>query len=408
MISVVAGRRRGKSNTSDNRVLTKCVGIPGFRYCYLTPTYAQLSERYRAVAFHPSLARFIKRTVLQPFPLIEWWNGSVTHYRTFERPENIRGTYYHEVAVDERQDIPEIPFWAVIRPLVSDYRGTIITYGQFRGHDWFYEKLYLPGLIGEESYDPLHESFRFPSSSGIRFQMPGGPEELEFNRRTQPRVIFEQEFECIPTANRDAVFRAEDLKAIKRGELIPQFQAGQRNLMGLDLGRVADPTAVVVFNANTKTVIHAEKFPLGTRHENGAVMAARIARKYNARVIMDSTGGATGGHEKQDAYLQFYRKQIPDVKPFYWQLANKERIVQHLMLEVEQHYISIPAKADPLLLKEMAAYEYEYRGNHYDYHAPLNQTDIHDDYVSALAMAVYGAYVGWGPDARGAPLTAII
>jgi len=419
-IFMAAGRRYGKSVTADNRVIFKTVTQPGYRVMYLTPTYAQLIERFASLAENEVFARHIAYTKLQPFPQIVLKNGSKIYYRTFERPKNIRGSYFNEVIVDESQDIKEDEFWPVIRPLVADLNGYIVLLGQFRGYDWRYEKFFLPG---QPDWTPPKEwkgnkrdyqSFVFPSHEGIRFQTAKGKLELADMEAQMPRRQFDQECRCIPVANQAAVFDPSDLELAKKwndGQLVQpigEYVQGQSNIIGLDLGRVVDPSAVTVLNTKTMQVIHAEKFPLGMKHEVAAGKVKILADRFKARVVFDCTGGATGGQEKTDAYLQFYRNAIPDIKSFYWQQQNKERIIQHLELKVQLKQVKIPASFTDVY-KELTAYEFEYNPNngHYSYHAPLGQTLIHDDYVSALAMAVWGAHCGWGPNLSLAPLSTL-
>jgi hypothetical protein len=418
---MAAGRRYGKSITADNRVIDKAISNPGWRCMYLTPTYAQLIERFASLAENEVFARQIAYTKLQPFPQIVLKNGSKIYYRTFERPKNIRGSFFNEVIVDESQDIKEDQFWPVIRPLVADLNGNIILLGQFRGYDWRYEKFFLPGQpdwVPPANWDGRksdYKSFVFPSHEGIRFLSEKGKRELADMEAQMPRRQFDQECRCIPVANQAAVFDPSDLEAMKIWptglpvEAVPEYQQGQSNILGLDLGRIVDPSAIVVLNSANLQVIHAEKLPLGMKHEVQAGQVKKIANRYRARVVFDCTGGATGGNEKTDAYLQFYRNAIPDIKSFYWQQQNKERIIQHLELKAQLKQVKIPARFSDLY-KELTAYEFEYNANNgtYKYHAPLGQTLIHDDYVAALAMAVWGAHCGWGPMLNGSPLATLM
>src|SRR3990172_5485768 len=102
-------------------------------------------------------------------------------------------------------------------------------------------------------------------------------------------------------------------------------------------------------------VVHAEKLPLGMKHELQAAHAATIARRFNASVIVDSTGGATGGRGAQDSYIQFYRLHMPALHEFYWHRATKQRIIEHLTLEIEQRKLGVPPNFRGVF-DELAAY----------------------------------------------------
>ncbi len=371
-ITFIAGRRYGKSVSADNRMIYKCVSNPGWRCMYLAPTYAQVIERFDTLISNPVFQKRIKKTWLQPYPMIELWNGSIIQYRSFERPKNIRGTYFNEVIVDESQDINEDDFWSVVRPLISDLNGNLILLGQFRGNDWRAEKFYDYGDPTHPKYDPQFESFCCPSQEGLRFQTPEGKAEIAAAEKQMYRPQFETEFSCKRIANKDAAFDPLDIERLKvnkltglRCEPLPCYQDGQANIMGLDLGRVVDQTAVVILDTSRPAlmpVIHAEKMPPGMKHQEQAVRCAAISRKFNARVVIDATGGATGGHEKQAAYLQFYRQAIPDIKAFYWQQANKERIIHHLALQIQLRQLAIPPVYEEVYTG-LLAYEGVYNPN---------------------------------------------
>lgn len=422
-ISVFAGRRWGKSvGLSRNRALTQCLENPGFHYWYIAPTYAQAIEEFKSIAFHPALRPLIKNALQQPYPEVTFINGSRLAYRTFERPNNLRGAKLNELWVDEVQNIKEGDFWPVLRPLISDTQGNLCVSGQFRGNNWYYEQLFLRGQrykLAEDTYeptkelnpayDPAYASYRFPSETGLMFQSLAGREELEIAKSQLPRVVFEQEYDCLPVANQAAVFDAKDIKTITRGEPKTHATPGNTYILGVDLGRTQDYTAIVVLEIQTNTVVHAEKLPLKMKHEDQSQLVFKIASKYGhgdrpALVVIDSTGGATGGKDKIDAYIQFYAKVIRNLKPFHWGASNKQRIIQHLALEIEQKRLSIPAKFAELR-QELLMYEYEYRNGWYEYHAPQGK---HDDYVSAIAMASWARYLGLGPQTSGLPVGALI
>jgi hypothetical protein len=176
----------------------------------------------------------------------------------------------------------------------------------------------------------------------------------------------------------------------------------------VDLGRTKDYTAVVVLEVQSLTIVHAEKMPLGLKHETQAQRVAAIVARYGAynspaAAVVDCTGGATGGHDKTDAHLKFYRQQIPHLRPFYWQRNNKVRIIQNLTLALEQTRLKIPAQFTDIR-DELLSYEFEHRAGYIDFHAGDNK---HDDYVAALAMALDEAIRGRGPATSGSPLSTV-
>lgn len=392
-LACFAGRRWGKTKTILNRGLFRC-RVPKFKWTFVSPVYAQVEEAFDSLATNPGLTPFIRKHKLQPFPRIWFTNGSVMSFRSFERPKNIRGRGEDEVWADEIQDYAEEDFLSVLQPVISDRRGTLGIAGQFRGENWYWERYFVPGQSPDH---PTHKSWRFPSSSGLMYEGDEGQQELAATRLLLPKAVYNQEYECVPIANQAAVFDPDDVKACVRGSLSPPAGATPY-ILGVDIGRVVDHTAAVVLDTRTCTVVHAERFPLKTKHDLCAAKVAMIAARYRAQVIIDSTGGATGGKaDKADEHVKFYRDRIPDLREYVWSFRTKQRLVHNLSLAFEQKKISIPPACDDLI-KEVLAYEFKRTGDRYVFSAPQGQ---HDDYLAALMMAVWGWHAEWGPALHG-------
>ena len=327
--------------------------------------------------------------------MITFHNGSRLQFRSFDKPKFMRGMRrINEVWIDEIHDIKESDFWPIIRPLISDARGTIVVSGQFRGlTHWTYTQCFEPGQKAGQNY---FKSWRFPSSTGLAFQSDEGKLELARTKEQMPKAVFDQEFDCIPTANQAAVFRTEDLREIMRGataEKPRQEPNGTkyRYIIGYDLGEMVDPSAIVILEYETLTVVHAELVPLRVKHQVQARNLAELARKWNAQVVIDATGGGTGGKRLADETVRYYRDVIPDLKAFVWVQPFKKEMVRVLSLAVENHTLSVP-EALKGLHEEMASYEFEYKAGEYDYHGPDGKKD---NLIAGLLMAVYAAKAGY-------------
>ena len=407
MLSLFAGRRYGKTFAFLNRATRRCLKNDRFTYWYVAPVYAQAKEQYDRFIGNPALGNYIHRAVMQPYPVIHFTNGSTLAFRTFDRPANLRGSGLSEIWCDEIQSgYNEKDFWPVVRPLISDRRGTLVISGQFRGHNWYYDQMFLPGQPGEYKRHN-YKSWRFPSSMGMVYQSEAGKDELEAVRQQIPRRVFDVEYECLPIANEAAVFDHEDLEKSKKGTV---KQPGEYNkvIFGLDLGRVVDPSAQIGIDLETMTVAFAEKRPLGEKHNMGAVKARDIARRYgNATIVVDTTGGATGGHMagKNDAYVQEYQKHCKTMRAFNINRENKERIIGNLSLALEQGKLSIPKQFEDLH-KELASYEYKCSSTGQLTFQGPNGHD--DDMVIALALALEGVNRGWASNGSRSGLGSII
>lgn len=406
MLAFMAGRRYGKTFAFLNRATRRCLKSKRFPYWYIAPVYAQAKEQYDRFIGNPALQNHIDRAVMQPYPVIHFVNGSTLAFRTFDRPANLRGSGLGEVFCDEIQSgYNESDFWPVVRPLISDKRGTLVIAGQFRGENWYYEQMFLPGQDGPHKRKG-YKSWRFPSSQGLVYQSEEGQKELELVKEQIPRRVYEVEYECLPIANQAAVFDHQDLANAKRGE-VKNHNAYSCAVLGLDLGRVVDPSAIVGIDPVTSTVIYAEKRPLGEKHEVGARHAAGVARRYNdAQIVVDTTGGGGGAQAgKNDAYVKFYRAQCQTMRAFTFNRENKERLVGNLSLALEQGKLAIPAQFEDLH-KELASYEYKCSASGIlSFQGPGGHDD---DMVMALCLAWEGVLRGWYDDGEATGMRNII
>jgi len=380
-ICLMAGRRAGKTFAARTAIVMDCLKKPGRKWMYIGHIGVLAREQFDAIISHPALKGQIKKVRQAPSLLIEFRNGSTITFRSWERPDNLSGSGYDGVWCDEIQSWNPRRFWRIIRPLISDRRGKLVISGQHDGvESWYYKQLYVLGL---PDGNPLYKSWSIPSWRGLSFQSAAGREELRIAKTQCPDIVWKVMYACIPTAAENAVFRHEDLQESKRGTAEGPI-ADVDYVGGLDLGRVVDPSAYVILRGNN--VVHAEKRPLGEKHELGSEHAKLLHRRYNqCLMIVDSTGGATGGHQDPDTYVKFYRDKVSEMREFYWTEKSKKRIVESLCLAVEQRLIGIPAEFEELH-RELSLYQYRLRSGRIEYSAPSGQ---HDDLVAALAMAWY-------------------
>jgi hypothetical protein len=262
--------------------------------------------------------------------------------------------------------------------------------------NWFWEMYQR----GQDKNQDLVRSWLYPTHTGIRYQGAKGKALLADDKALVPSYVWDEEYLCIPGANQFAVFRFFDQCILPDGADRPKApQTGKVYVIGLDLGRARDHTCLVVLEFDRPTmigtVVHAEQFQLGLAHSEMAISVGAVARFWNAVVVMDTTGGATGGHRDVDSYVQEYAKHIPNLREFYWGPANKEGIIAELALWTEQKRVLVHPVFKPLI-DQMRAYEIRRSGTHRPQFGPT--AGMHDDYVAALAQAVHGCKSNWFVD----------
>lgn len=393
-MGLFAGRRWGKTFAWRYRHLALTAAGP-VRLAYIVPSYAQLRPEYETLLFHPAVRELLsdRGCGLQPFPHLSFITGGQLQLRSFDRPGNVRSQGLDEVWVDEIQDIKASHFWPVIRPLISDRRGKLVVSGQFRGKNWYYDQFYAPGQPGKESKRPLYWSWRFPSSTGPAYQGEAGRKELEIARSQVPAAVWDQEYECLPSANLNKVFRC--VERCRGGTPHAARQPRASYITAWDSGKVADPSAVVTVEALSGLVVDARLIPLGTEFTQQLEIVAGIAAKYNSHVVMDITGAGT-----QDRLLDFARAKIKRINGIIFSRREKEQMVNQLAVWLEQSKLQIPTCFTELL-RQLEEYEYEYIGSRIEYRAPPGD---HDDLVAALAMAVSAIEQNMHANPYGRPL----
>lgn len=413
-----AGRRWGKTlGVIVPLIIMTALSKSGARICYIAPSHKLTKFMFRL--FLDRIRPLIKRSDAQ-FPFVlELWNGSVIEFYSFKTPASIRGSGYDLVVFDEIQEVRDSEtFDAVIVPLLSDRSGSLLVAGQFRGKNWYYENYCVKGGLDyvndQWTRVPMRantEAFVFPASTGPTYQTAKKKRELLEDKETLPRVIFEQEYECIPTANQHAVFKGSDLIAIRRGQVLkgprrnPETGLPCHYICAYDLGEMIDPSALVVLEYETMTIVHAELIPLRVPHATQAHNLAIAARHWSASVIIDGTAGGSGGKYASEENIKFYREHIPDVHVYIWQAGFKTEMVKHLSLLIEQHKISIP-EALPEVHRELQNYEFIAKPEgRYDYQGPNGKGD---NLVAGVLMACYAAKRGQIKDPGGRPLSSLM
>ena len=412
--SLFACRRGGKTFAARYRILRQCLSKPGFKYFYITPFYSQSQTEYEILIGHPDLARFIKRQKLQPYPQIWFTNGSTVGFRSFQSsPQALRSAGLNEIWVDEIQDISdEAQFWMILRPLLSDPsqgdRGKLIVSGQFRGYNWYYNSLYLPGCpamaseeypclpgVGDKSRRPNYKSWRIPPELALAYQGKKGRAELEDLRRQLSPPRFSQEVEVIPSANTCAVFDSQQIDRITTEVAVAEPQLGHSYIGGLDIGRVSDPSCLAIVDCDTGMLVYSERFELGMDYKDQGAKCANICRRYGrCLVVLDATGGGGGSQHVDDGIIELYRAALGgNTREFYLVGANQERLITQLSCEIQEQTFRIPS-VFPELINELKAFEYRHRSGKYTFGAPQGS---HDDHVFALGLALWGRKAGWAP-----------
>lgn len=253
------GRKVGQTHLAGNAILLRSMRQRNHKTMYASPVSSQHDEIVDHILNTPGADDVILRTRTRPFRIL-FKNGSSAEFRAFEKSKNIRSRGVHYLILDESQDIKEKAFETVARPLVSAHYGSILLLGQFRGMDWRYKKFFEPGqaapgceLNPVDFGTPRYKSWKIPTSMGPSFQGERGQLELEIAKSQMSAWSFAVEFLCEICSNPSAAFRAENLERIIKGTSA-EPRPRTPYVIGLDIGKVVDPSAAVILNVATGQV----------------------------------------------------------------------------------------------------------------------------------------------------------
>ena len=372
------GRRWGKTVGCVNEVAKFAWEHPGSETenvsWWCAPTYNQALKAMNLMAnnFAPAIKN-VRRAVGQM--QITWKNGSVTSFQSTERYDNLRGEGVKFMVLDEAAMMPRAAWETVLRPMLTDTMGRALLISTPRGKNWFYAMY----KRGEDAEQADYESFSFPTISSPYI----ADSEVYEAQETLPEDVFAQEYGGAFLEEAAGVFHG--IEACIFGDF-EEPDPLHRYVIGWDIAKQADWSVVTVVDTSANRedhyiphVSHWERFN-SLRYDVQVDRVAAIAKRYDAYVLLDSTGL---GDPVYDFMIQ---KGVPTA-PYVFSSRSKQQLIQNLAISIQTQSITFPEI--PILLQELGAYQYSIgaTGN-MQYSAPEGD---HDDCVISLALAAWAA-----------------
>lgn len=298
----VCHRRAGKTVAAVQRSLLKALSckLPDARTAYVAPTYGQAKRA--AWDYLKLISRPIATDQHETELRVTLINGARVQLFGADNSETLRGMYYDDVVLDEYADMPPSVWPLVIRPALSDRRGSALFIGTPKGRNAFWEIWEQAGTARDWSRTMLKAS-----ESGLI-----DADEVEAARREMTSEQFEQEFECS--------FDAAILGAYYGKEIAEAERAGRLATVGVDanlpvhtawdLG-IGDSTAIWFFQIapdGVRVVDFYENHSQGLPHY-ASVLAARGYRYGDDWVPHDAQARELGsGRTRAEILLSLGRK----------------------------------------------------------------------------------------------------
>ena len=363
-ITVVAPRQVGKTFLSLNALLYWSINEPKSVIFFCSPTYSQakkpMEELYDAIQ-----ASGIVKSYNRSDFRIELQNGSVIHFKSTERADNLRGFTGTHMIVDESAYHQEGVWDSVLKPIMLVKGRKVLFISTPRGNNWF-KKMYDLGQL--EEYED-YASCRMHYSENPHLNL----KELEEARRSLPEHIFKAEYEGSFTDSGQTVF---DMSKIQTHSRYPTPKG--KVFCGIDLGKQNDYTVATFIDAegNIVDIYRANQ-------QDWSMMTKEILeriRKWNATVEVEVNSIG-------DVIFEQIKKQWQDTHPFVTSNKSKNDIIEGLAVDLHDGTVKVPHEdLFDALWFELSIYEYQYspKSRTLTYNAP---SPFHDDTCMSLAIA---------------------
>jgi hypothetical protein len=362
------GRRFGKTVSAANEVCKFACENENTLSWWVAPTYRQARIAYRQMkkALAPLTTRH-SDTDLR----IELINGAVIECRSADNSDNLRGEGVHFLVVEEAAMLPSKVWYEILRPMLSDTNGRAVFISTPKGRNWFFD-IFMRGL---DPLRPEYASFTFPTSANP--YIPAS--EVEFARQDLPEDVFRQEYEAVFLEESAGVFRGIDACVYGALDEDAQPVAGHGYVLGWDVAKYQDFSVATIIDTSTLQAVDFWR----TNHIDYSFQLdeiERLARKWNAYILMDMTGVG-------DPLLEQLRLRGLAAEGYLFNNSSKKALIETLQLAFQHRSISIPDVA--VLVGELRQMEYKLLPSRLvSYSAP---DGAHDDCVISLALAYFAA-----------------
>ena len=307
---LITGRRFGKTYLAIGELLRFACNVPKQKVWYVAPTYRQARQicwsKLKEVAIENDLISYINETDLT----IRLHNNSEISLRGADRSaDSLRGVGLNFLVLDEFADIPSDAWFSVLRPTLSDTKGSALFCGTPRGYgNWAYD------LFCKGNEDNEWTSFQFTTIDGGQVDQ----EEIDAAKNDLDERTFRQEYLATFETYAGAIYYNFD-----REENVRKLDADETAIhIGMDFN--IDPMSAAVFQIHNNIINFIDEIVIYS--SNTEELVREIKTRYpNKRIIVypdpacrqrkTSAGGKTDLNILQNAGLTVRVKNVhPQVR----------------------------------------------------------------------------------------------
>jgi len=183
---LITGRRFGKTYLAINEI-AKYSSQPNKKVWYVAPSYRQAKAICWSVLKEKMLAHKWVKSINHSDLTITLRNNSTITLRGSDNENSLRGVGIHFLVMDEFADTSKETWYEVLRPTLSDTKGSAFFCGSPRGFgNWSYELF----KMGEANKD--WKSFKYTTIEGEQVSQ----DEIEQAKQDLDLRTFQQEYEA--------------------------------------------------------------------------------------------------------------------------------------------------------------------------------------------------------------------
>ena len=316
-------------------------------------------------------------------------------FKSADWPDNLRGPNIDGVIWNDEAGFMKEEAHYITRERVAATQASIIYTTTPRGRNWVWNEVQAGGMPADAPYGTFQ---KFTDDGGYfishypTWHFPWVPDhEIEAMRAKMPKVTFDQELGAMFMTDSNRVFHRVEERFNLEPPIKPK-NLKERPVIGADLARHQDWTALIVMNGNGR-ILDIDRWN-DTAWSVQRERIIKMCKKWNgATLILDKANvGSVIEEDMRDAGLDVVTVEMnsPQVK---------RSLIEQLQMAFERGSISIPdprvkwAPDEALqLYNEVCWYECSTTaGGHLSYNAPRGLTD---DLVVALGLANHGRALG--------------
>ena len=266
---LITGRRFGKTYLAINEI-AKFSSQPNKKVWYVAPTYRQAKTICWAELKEKMIKHKWVKSINHSDLTITLRNNSTITLRGSENFDALRGVGLDMVIFDEFSDINKEAWYEVLRPTLSDTKGSAFFCGSPRGFgNWSYELFKL----GETNHD--WESFKYTTLEGQQVS----EDEIEQAKQDLDLRTFQQEYEATFVNYSGMIY----YNFSREKNIIEKYKDNTLVYhIGLDFN--VDPMCAVVTVINNNTVTVIDEIQIYSSNTNE--MCEEIRNRYKHKNII--------------------------------------------------------------------------------------------------------------------------